>query len=119
MGNVLKEICSIKRDHVAKKKLVISEASMLNEINTIKPTRGFLKALQKARNKKKIGLIAEIKKASPSKGLIRKNFNPVALARSYELGGATCLSVLTDEPYFQGADIFLTQARNRVNLPAI
>jgi len=119
LGNILREICNRKRDHVAKQKLLITEASMLNEINKIKPTRGFLKALKKARSEKKFGLIAEIKKASPSKGLIRKNFNPVALARSYELGGATCLSVLTDEPYFQGADIFLAQARNTVNLPTI
>lgn len=119
MGNVLQEICKIKGQHVAKQKSNISEATLLNQINEIEPPRGFINALQDAKNANSFGLIAEIKKASPSKGLIRKNFNPAAVARSYKLGGATCLSVLTDEPYFQGANIFLMQARSAVDLPII
>ena len=119
MGNILEEICNKKREHVANQKLNISEANLLNTIKKIEPTRGFLNALKNAKKINSFGLIAEIKKASPSKGLIRKNFDPGALARSYKLGGATCLSVLTDKPYFQGADIFLEQAKNAVNLPII
>jgi len=119
LNNVLEEICDKKRDHITRQKIKKSEAFLINEIKTIEPPRGFIDALRTAKNLKKIGLIAEIKKASPSKGLIRKNFNPQALARSYELGGATCISVLTDEPFFKGADIFLEQAKKSVNLPII
>jgi indole-3-glycerol phosphate synthase len=119
LSDVLVEICDKKRDHVAKQKSSVSETALNGLITSNEPPRGFINALKNARSSGNFALIAEIKKASPSKGLIRKDFNPASLALAYKAGGATCMSVLTDAPYFQGADAFLGQARAAVDLPAI
>jgi indole-3-glycerol phosphate synthase len=119
LKDILVSICAKKREHVKKQKHKFSELFLLSRISEQEPPRGFFSALSNQTNAGMYGLIAEIKKASPSKGLIRKHFDPANLARAYESGGATCLSVLTDEPYFKGADIFLSQARNATNLPVL
>lgn len=119
MSDVLAEICRVKRDHVRRQKTISSYAELEQRIAAAEPTRGFIRALRHAVETGCYGLIAEIKKASPSKGLIREDFNPIQLAKAYQRGGAACLSVLTDEPYFQGADIYLAGARNAVELPVL
>jgi indole-3-glycerol phosphate synthase len=117
--DILAQICDQKRQHVERSKSRIS----LNDLRQLLPKapapRGFLKALEATIASGKPALIAELKKASPSKGVIRKDFYPPALAKAYEMGGATCLSVLTDIPYFQGSDEFLQAARNASQLPVL
>ncbi len=118
--NTLEEICSHKLQHIAKqkKKLGLAHLEQVAKHEASTP-RGFIKALKDKQSKKLFGLIAELKKASPSKGLIRAEFAPEKLARDYAEGGAACLSVLTDEPYFQGADEYLKIARAAVKLPVL
>jgi indole-3-glycerol phosphate synthase len=117
--NVLTEICERKREHVAARKQAMPLPTLLKRIDNAPPSRGFADALARRVGDEGYGLIAEIKKASPSKGLIRADFDPPALARAYLAGGATCLSVLTDEPYFQGSDDYLVAAREAVPLPVL
>jgi indole-3-glycerol phosphate synthase len=117
--NVLTEICDRKREHVAARKRAMPETLLRKRLGMAPPPRGFADALSRKAAAGQYGLIAEIKKASPSKGLIRADFDPPSLARAFAAGGATCLSVLTDEPYFQGRDDYLVAARAAVALPVL
>ena len=119
MRDVLAEICAEKRAHVARAKAVRSEAALLAGLSGAPPVRPFAAALEGHLAEGRYGLIAEIKKASPSAGLIRKDFDPRTLAAAYEAGGASCLSVLTDAPYFQGSETDLITAREVVRLPVL
>ena len=116
---VLRRICDRKLEEIAERKALTGLDVVKDRALTADAPRGFIRALEAHRDRGVPGVIAEIKKASPSKGVIRADFDPVSIATSYEQGGAACLSVLTDIDFFQGADAYLQAARAATRLPAI
>jgi len=116
---ILKKILDRKAEEVSERKKITSLADIKVKSKDSAPARGFVKAIEKKLTQKQAAVIAEIKKASPSKGVIRKDFYPEAIAKSYEKGGAACLSVLTDIDFFQGCDDYLKQARAATHLPVL
>lgn len=119
MNDILAKILDIKKVEIATARQMRSEADMLREAKSRKDLRGFARAIEEKIAQGKPGVIAEVKKASPSKGVIRENFNPVEIATSYAAHGAACLSVLTDVQFFQGSYDYLRQARAACTLPVL
>lgn len=119
MSDILEKITRYKREEVATAKQALPLQVLAEYARSATPVRPFRQALEARIASGQPALIAEIKKASPSKGLIRKGFNPPTLAKAYQAGGAVCLSILTDKPSFHGAPEYLKQARSAVDLPVL
>ncbi len=119
MSDILQTILARKAEEVAQRSAVVPLAALQQRLATAPPVRGFARALHAAIASGDPAVIAEVKKASPSKGVIRADFHPADIAVSYEFGGASCLSVLTDVDFFQGADAYLQQAREACTLPVL
>ncbi len=119
MNDILEKILATKKSEVAAARQMRSESDVLREAKSRKDVRGFIRAIEDKISQGKPGVIAEVKKASPSKGVIRENFNPADIASSYAAHGAACLSVLTDVKFFQGSYDYLRQARAACSLPVL
>ncbi|MDX2350602.1 MAG: indole-3-glycerol phosphate synthase TrpC, partial [Porticoccus sp.] len=116
---ILKKILARKAEEVAERSANISLSQLQDQCQESRDIRGFTNAIAAKIEQGMAAVIAEVKKASPSKGVIRQDFDPVSIARSYEKGGAACLSVLTDRDFFQGADEYLKMARAATRLPVL
>ena len=119
MADILQRILSVKAQELARAKAAKPFAAVRDEARQAAPARDFVGALRARMAAGKAAVIAEVKKASPSRGVLRENFDPAAIAASYERGGAACLSVLTDEQFFQGSMDYLKQARSACRLPVL
>lgn len=119
MPDVLNKILARKREEINERSSKAPFDSFIAQCRDMPDPRGFKAALEARVQRNQAGVIAEVKKASPSKGVIREDFDPVQIAQSYERGGAACLSVLTDEDFFQGGDDFLVMAKNATSLPVL
>lgn len=119
MNDILEKILATKKTEVSAARQMRSEADVLREAKSRKDVRGFVRAIEEKIAQGKPGVVAEVKKASPSKGIIREDFNPAEIASSYAAHGAACLSVLTDVQFFQGSYDYLRQARAACSLPVL
>ena len=117
--DILKKIVARKQEEIAESTKRLPIEKMIELANSADTPRGFFNSLNKKVKERQSGIIAEIKKASPSKGVLRENFEPIEIAKSYEDGGASCLSILTDRDFFQGDPLYLIKARAAVSLPVI
>ncbi len=117
--DILKKILDKKAEEVARRRIGMSIADLEDIASGVESPRGFYNALHSKVAAKKPAIIAEIKKASPSKGVIREDFNPIAIGQDYAMNGATCLSVLTDKEFFQGSEVYLQMVRERCPLPVL